>query len=82
MTQYTPVPKSGHSAGIDAFPDRPFDRDEYNALMALVEKLDIDTGFYQELVEDTEWLPDFNRTQPFSSALARPVWHWTTGFIG
>jgi putative pyruvate formate lyase activating enzyme len=81
MTQYTPVPKSSHSAEIDAFPDRPFDRAEYDALMALVEKLDIDTGFYQELVEDTEWLPDFNRTQPFSSALARPVWHWTTGFI-
>ena len=81
MTQYTPVPKSGHAAGIDAFPDRPFARAEYDELMALVEKLDIDTGFYQELVEDTQWLPDFDRIQPFSSALARPVWHWTTGFV-
>jgi putative pyruvate formate lyase activating enzyme len=81
MTQYTPVPNSPHAKGIDAFPDRPLERREYDRLTALLEELGIDTGFYQELVADTEWLPDFNRTQPFSSALARPVWHWSTGFI-
>lgn len=81
MTQYTPVEASPHAAGIDAFPDRPFNRDEYDRLMALVGELDIETGFYQELVEDTDWLPDFIRTQPFSSSLARPVWHWKTGFV-
>lgn len=82
MTQYTPVTANPHTKDLDAFPDRPIDREEYRQLMELPEKLGIDTGFYQELVEDTEWLPDFNRTQPFSSALARPIWHWTTGFTG
>ncbi len=81
MTQYTPVAASEHARGIDAFPDRPFAREEYDRVMAKVSELGIDRGFYQELVQDTEWLPDFNRLQPFSSALARPIWHWSTGFI-
>jgi len=81
MTQYTPVTKSTHAADLDAFPDRPLEKAEYLRLTKILEDLGIDAGFYQELVEDTEWLPDFNRTQPFSSALARPVWHWTAGFI-
>jgi putative pyruvate formate lyase activating enzyme len=81
MTQYTPVTKSPHIADLDAFPDRPLEKAEYRRLTELLEELGIDTGFYQELIEDTEWLPDFNRTQPFSSALARPIWHWSEGFI-
>ncbi len=81
MTQYTPVTKSPHAKNIDAFPDRPLGRDEYDKLTDLLEELGIDNGFYQELVEDTEWLPDFTRIQPFSSALARPIWHPTTGFL-
>jgi len=81
MTQYTPVPKSPHAQNIDAFPDRPLDRDEYDRLTGLLEELGIDDGFYQELVQDTEWLPDFSRIQPFSSDLARPVWHPDTGFL-
>ena len=80
MTQYTPVRASPHAKDIDAFPDRLLDKEEYLRLTELLEELGIDNGFYQELVEDTEWLPDFNRIQPFSSKLARPVWHWTSGF--
>jgi putative pyruvate formate lyase activating enzyme len=80
MTQYTPVRASPHAKDIDAFPDRLLDRTEYRRLTELLEELGIDNGFYQELVEDTDWLPDFNRVQPFSSKLARPVWHWTCGF--
>ncbi len=81
MTQYTPVKQSPHSAALGAFPDRPILHSEFQALHALLEELDIDAGFYQELVEGTEWLPDFNKTQPFSSELAKPLWHWQTGFI-
>jgi putative pyruvate formate lyase activating enzyme len=81
MTQYTPVKASPHARGIDAFPDRTLLNKEYSQLEGMLEEYGIDTGFYQELVEDTDWLPDFNRTQPFSSKLARPIWHWTTGFI-
>ena len=80
MTQYTPVKASPHAKDIDAFPDRLLDKTEYRRLTELLEELGIDNGFYQELVEDTDWLPDFNRIQPFSSKLARPVWHWTCGF--
>ena len=80
MTQYTPVKASPYAQDIDAFPDRLLDKDEYKKLTHLLEELEIDTGFYQELVDDTDWLPDFNRQQPFSSKLAKPVWHWSRGF--
>jgi len=81
MTQYTPVTGSPHARNIDAFPDRQLEKSEYARLTALLEELGIDNGFYQELVEGTDWLPDFTRIQPFSSALARPIWHPDAGFI-
>lgn len=81
MTQYTPVPANPASKDIDAFPNRALERGEYDRLTEMLEELGIEDGFYQELVGDTEWLPDFDRTQPFSSSLAKPVWHWKTGFI-
>ncbi len=80
MTQYTPVEASPRARALDEFENRPLDAREYDSLRALLEEIGIDTGFYQELASDTEWLPDFARTQPFSSALARPVWHWKSGF--
>ncbi len=81
MTQYTPVKESPYAAGMDAFPDRALERGEYKKLTAMLEDLGIDDGFYQELVEDTEWLPDFRKKQPFSSKLAKPIWHYEYGFI-
>lgn len=81
MTQYTPVKNSSYAKGINAFPDRPLEDSEYNQLTELLEELELETGFYQELVSDLEWLPDFKRTQPFSSELALPIWHYTKGFI-
>jgi len=80
MTQYTPVKASPYAQDINAFPDRLLDKNEYKKLTQLLEELEIDTGYYQELVDDTDWLPDFNLQQPFSSKLAKPIWHWTTGF--
>ncbi len=82
MTQYTPVRESPHAKGIDAFPDRLMTPKEADRLQGLLEDYGISDGFYQELVEDTSWLPDFVRPQPFSSALAKPIWHWRDGFIG
>lgn len=82
MTQYTPVKESPYAKEIDAFPNRLIDRREADRLQALLERYGISDGFYQELVEDTGWLPDFNRQQPFSSSLAKPIWHWREGFIG
>ena len=69
MSQYTPV---------------PFKEDETHlakreqALSAIENRLVNKT----EDGDDTSWLPDFNKIQPFSNALAKPVWHWVTGFVG
>jgi hypothetical protein len=30
---------------------------------------------------DDDWLPDFRKTNPFSSELSVPVWHWKSGFV-
>ena len=45
------------------------------------ERLVSDYLFYQDLSSDTSWLPDFSKRQPFSNALATPVWHWREGYI-
>ncbi len=81
MTQYTPVSANPQAREIDAFPNRALIQDEYDRLLDLLAELNIENGFYQELVADTEWLPDFTRTQPFSSKLARPIWHMSVGFL-
>ncbi len=77
MTQYTPV-KGSDGAEI---PDRYIDQKEYDRAIELLEEFGIENGFYQELVVSDDWLPDFSRTNPFSSELSVPVWHWRTGFI-
>jgi putative pyruvate formate lyase activating enzyme len=75
MTQYTPVQRDGGA------PDRYISPEEHETLLTWLEELDIEDGFYQELNPDSLWLPDFNRTNPFSSELSLPVWHWKTGFV-
>ena len=76
MTQYTPVVQNKDSLLIDAFPNRMIQENEFLELTALLEELEIDTGYFQELIQDTDWLPDFSKKQPFSSELAQPCWHW------
>ena len=74
MTQYTPVQAdSGRKTHI---PGRYVSEDEYDAVLAMLDEFGIDDGFCQELVTGSEWLPDFNRPNPFSSELSVPVWHW------
>ncbi len=81
MTQYTPVPAAEKKLwGKEPFPQRYTEENEYDALLEMLDSLQIDNGFLQELNPDSEWLPDFSRTQPFSSSLAKPVWHWKQGF--
>lgn len=92
MSQYTPVtPAEGcftesqleaRTNSLKAFSNRLISKDEFSQIEAIIKEYDFSWLFYQELEEDTEWLPDFNRTQPFSNRLAKPVWHWKNGFCG
>jgi putative pyruvate formate lyase activating enzyme len=75
MTQYTP-PRSPPSAREKDAPGRVLGREEYDTALAWLEEFGIEDGFYQELDSGDEWLPDFERQNPFSSELSVPVWHW------
>ncbi|MCL2007188.1 MAG: radical SAM protein [Treponema sp.] len=71
MTQYTPVYIPGRNVKI---PGRFLSMSEYEAVLKMLSEFGIDDGFCQELVTGTDWLPDFNRRNPFSSGLSEPVW--------
>lgn len=79
MTQYTPIP--GTERAGNPPPQRFVDEGEYERVVGMLEEFDIEDGFYQELVPGSDWLPDFVRTNPFSSELSVPVWHWRDGFL-
>ena len=83
MNQYTPVPfaEEGKSLekrkkALSVIEDRLVNEQEFEDIQDLLEAFDFDYLFYQELTDDTSWLPDFNRPQPFSNKLACPVWHF------
>jgi putative pyruvate formate lyase activating enzyme len=76
MMQYTPV---GEARVI---PQRYINGEEYEIVLNWLDEFGIEDGFYQELVPDSEWLPDFNRQNPFSSELSMPIWHWSSREIG
>jgi putative pyruvate formate lyase activating enzyme len=81
MTQYTPVSPGGDAAGEaprpgmpgPAVPDRFVSKEEYDTLLQWLEDLEITEGFYQELVPDRNWLPDFTRPNPFPPELSTPI---------
>lgn len=73
MNQYTPIPaKKGMVKEIE---DRLVTSEEDADIQDLIEAFDFEYLFYQELSDDTSWLPDFTRDQPFSNKLAKPLWH-------
>ena len=79
MTQYTPV--HAQSSDTSASPDRAIpnsflSEDEYDKVISMLDEFGIDNGFCQELITGSDWLPDFNRANPFSSDLSEPVWYW------
>jgi putative pyruvate formate lyase activating enzyme len=73
MTQYTPIPNRNK-----LMPDRYLTKDEYETVLYWLKEFGIEDGFCQEFVTGSEWLPDFKRESPFSSALSVPVWHFTS----
>ena len=88
MNQYTPVSFAEdkeklkkRTEALNAIENRLVNRQEDIDLQDLIEAYDFETVFYQELTDDTSWLPDFAKAQPFSNKLATPVWHWNYGFL-
>lgn len=88
MSQYTPVPfaeseekLNKRKKSLSCIENRLVNKIEDEDLQDLIEAYDFDYLFYQELSEDSSWLPDFERIQPFSNKLAKPVWHWKYGFV-
>jgi hypothetical protein len=94
MFQYTAIRQPGElrgSAGTPeacpeqvfrAVPARSVSESEYHTVMAWLDKYGIEDGYCQELVSiGSDWLPDFEKDNPFPSALSIPVWHWRTRFL-
>ena len=82
MNQYTPVPfdedekqLAARKSSLSNIENRLVTEEEDNDIRDLIEAYDFDFLFYQELTDDTSWLPDFRRPQPFSNKLATPIWH-------
>lgn len=82
MNQYTPVPFAEdknilekRKKALTVIENRLISKDEDADIQDLIEAYDFDYLFYQELSDDTSWLPDFTRKQPFSNKLAKPLWH-------
>ncbi len=76
MTQYTPI----KTIAPNDSPDRFVSEEEFSILTNEIEEYCFEHLFYQELIQDDSWLPDFNNIQPFSNELAKPIWHWKHGF--
>ncbi|MBQ9494793.1 MAG: radical SAM protein [Treponema sp.] len=85
MSQYTPVPSAEYNAqrqrALSAIENRFVNKTEDCDLRDLIDAYAFSYLFYQELSNDTSWLPDFARVQPFSNTLAKPLWHWSCGHI-
>lgn len=82
MSQYTPVPFKEEAealqkrrGALDAIQNRLVSEQEDGDLRDLIDAYDFDLLFYQELSDDTSWLPDFTKPQPFGNKLARVLWH-------
>lgn len=70
LSQYTPVTIPGETRPI---PDRFVTKEEYIQVLQWLDDYDIEEGFIQELETGSDWLPDFNKPQPFSADLAEVI---------
>jgi putative pyruvate formate lyase activating enzyme len=79
MVQYTPVNQAGAEI---AGPDYIMPDSEYNQLLDWLDEFGIDEGFLQEPeAASSEWIPDFNSSNPFPDQYSVPVWHWKDGMV-
>lgn len=79
MFQYSPsaAGKKGEN------PERSVSESESHIVYKLLEKYNIENGFIQELDSSSDWIPDFNKKNPFPGSKVEkgPVWHWNEGFL-
>ena len=82
MNQYTPVPFAEEKEELEkrkqalsVIENRLVNEQEDQDIQDLIDAFNFNYLFYQELSDDTSWLPDFTKKQPFSNKLAKPVWH-------
>ena len=79
MSQYTPIAetnKPGDNSPLGNSPGRFLNKREYDTVLGWLGEFGIEDGFCQELLTGSDWLPDFNRRNPFSSDLSVAVWHF------
>ena len=82
MNQYTPVDfkegKKVHEkrmSSLSVIENRLVSEEEDADLRDLIDIYDFENLFYQELSDDTSWLPDFTKPQVFPNALSKTIWH-------
>ena len=81
MSQYTPMAETdrhgrlSRPSGLDR-PGRFLSKREYETVLGWLEEFGIEDGFCQDYVTGSDWLPDFTLSNPFSSELSVPVWHY------
>jgi putative pyruvate formate lyase activating enzyme len=83
MFQYTPIAETEDSGPVKTanVPDRFVAREEYETVLDWLTEFGIEDGYCQDLLFSDDWLPDFERANPFPSDLSVPVWHWKSGFL-
>jgi putative pyruvate formate lyase activating enzyme len=83
MVQYIDTEKDREQGESRNTSSRKRESTTYRRILELLDSCTIENGYIQEetAVGETEWLPDFNRTNPFPEEFADPVWHWRTGFL-
>ncbi|RPJ06073.1 MAG: 4Fe-4S cluster-binding domain-containing protein [Spirochaetaceae bacterium] len=77
MTQYIPLSCENESRSCI---QGKITGNEYGQIQEFLEELGIENGYFQELAEDDQWIPDFKLTNPFPGNYATPVWHYSCGF--
>lgn len=81
MSQYTPITERKEKMQkVNLIENRFINSHELDEVLKILDELEIENGFYQELDANDDWLPDFKQKQPFSNELAKPIWHWKSGF--
>ncbi len=74
MVQYIPLDPASNIT-------RCVSQDEYHQLLSLLESMDIEDGYIQELGDEAPWIPDFTAGNPFPDLYCDPIWHWKYRFF-